>query len=500
MASGTSTFDVAIIGCGIAGLNAAVSAARDGARVAVLERARQEERGGNSRYSGANMLMKSCDDVADDFIDRLRESAAGGVAARLPTIWNPGSTFGSDPIPEQGEMDEVISTFSQEAPATLRELERLGVRFVHNAPLHGFGASYLGPDGGGLAIVDALAEEAGRWPKVSFLYETTATGLILNEDGALEGLRLRDAAGTSKSLRAASVVLASGGFEGNQEMLVRYLGRRASYLRPFAKGGYYNRGEGIEMALAIGAAPAGEYSNYHATPIDPRSDRRSALYGFIYGILVTQQGVRFVDEACGAVDFPPTSRTFNSPLQYEPVTRLIPDQPGGIAYIVVDSKIEDLPNRGGVFGTDQAPITAGNVRELGALLSMPLTSLEATVEEFNAHCRAGRFEPLQTDNLSTVGLAIPKSHWARPINTAPFYAFPVGVANVFTFGGLGVDSKARVLDLSGRPIPGLYAAGETIGLYYRTYPPATSALKAAVFGRIAGSDAARYAVKQASCI
>jgi tricarballylate dehydrogenase len=95
------------------------------------------------------------------------------------------------------------------------------------------------------------------------------------------------------------------------------------------------------------------------------------------------------------------------------------------------------------------------------------------------------------DGLATTGLAPPKSNWARPIDRAPFTAYPVISANVFTFGGLKIDEHGRVLDVDGAPIPGLYAAGETVGMYWRTYTGATSVMKGAVFGRLGGAHAAK---------
>ena len=115
-----------------------------------------------------------------------------------------------------------------------------------------------------------------------------------------------------------------------------------------------------------------------------------------------------------------------------------------------------------------------------------------TVNEYNAAVKKDvPFNHTIKDGKGTTGIEPPKSNWAHPVDRAPFHAYPIISSNVFTFGGLKVDSSARVLNTQGDPIPGLYAAGEIIGSYYRNYTGATSVLKGAVFGKIAGSDAAK---------
>ena len=141
--------------------------------------------------------------------------------------------------------------------------------------------------------------------------------------------------------------------------------------------------------------------------------------------------------------------------------------------------------------SDQPPIAAGTLPELAEKLGIGAGELAATVEAYNAACPTGTFKPLELDALATKpGYAPRKTNWARPLDKPPFLAFPIICGNCFTFGGLKVDTHARVINADGEPIPGLYAAGETMGLYYGTYPGATSVLRGAVFGRIAGAHAA----------
>jgi tricarballylate dehydrogenase len=276
-------------------------------------------------------------------------------------------------------------------------------------------------------------------------------------------------------------VLASGGFEGNPEMLTHYLGPRARYIRPVARGGYYNKGEGIRMALSIGAAACGDYGSFHAEPLDPRSGATEpVVLVFNYGILVNKLGLRFVNEAPATVD-----------ATYEAITRVIFEQPDGIAFVILDSRIDDVPNWKRSVRSDQPPISAATLPELAQKLGIDARQLAVTVEAYNTACPAGAFKPLETDGLATrPGYAPAKSNWSRPIDKPPFLAFPIICVNCFTFGGLKVDPDARVVNADGEIIPGLYAAGEVIGLYYGAYAGATSVLRGAVFGRIAGKHAA----------
>lgn len=474
-------YDVVVAGCGAAGLSAAVAAAEGGANVAVLERAPREDRGGQSRYTEAYLRMKSETEVTDDFEVHLAENSSGYVDPDLVAeTARPPSERAAYAAALSIAEPEFIATLADQAGPTIGWLKGFGLRFDF-LPTQFLTKSQprLLPVGGGLALVEALAEHAERLG-VRFHYETTAQRLDLDEDRRVTGLFARSR--TEGSLRlSGKVVLACGGFEGNAEMLARYIGPRAAFLRPICKGANFNRGEGIRMALDIGAATAGDFGSYHAEPIDPRSGvSEPSVFIFPYGILVNKDGRRFTDEAPGTVD-----------AHYESVTRRIFEQRDGLAYVVLDAKHTRIPNYRLGIRTDKPPVAAGSLPELAAKLDIPAEALTATVAEYNAACVPGAWRPLELDGLSTRALHPQKSNWALPIDEAPFHAYPIISANVFTFGGLKVDGQARVLDGDGEPIAGLYAAGEIIGTYYRTYTGATSVLKGLVFGRLAGQDAAR---------
>ncbi|WP_149537503.1 FAD-dependent oxidoreductase [Siccirubricoccus phaeus] len=474
-----TAYDVVVAGCGVAGLSAAVAAAEGGARVAVLERAPREERGGQSCYTEAYLRMKSHREVTDDFETHLAENGSGAID---PELVQEAARARGDRAAYARALSladpDFISTFAENAGPTIAWLEGLGVRFDF-LPTQFLTKSQprLLPVGGGLALVEALARRA-EGLGVAFHYETTAISLIQDEEGGVIGLNARRG---GRALRLhGKVVLACGGFEGNAEMQTRYIGPRSVHLRPICKGGYFNRGEGIRMALDIGAAPCGDFGSYHAEPVDPRSGvSEPSVFIFPYGILVNKAGERFVDEAPGTVD-----------AHYERVTRRIYEQRDGIAYVVLDAKHLSIPNYRLAIRTDQPPIAADTIAALAAKLDVPAVGLVSTVERYNAACVQGEWKPLELDGLATRDLQPPKSNWALPIDQAPFHAYPIMSANVFTFGGVKVDGSARVLDQDGEPIPGLYAAGEVIGLFWGTYTGATSVLKGLVFGRLAGQDIA----------
>ncbi|MCG8360782.1 MAG: FAD-dependent oxidoreductase [Kiloniellales bacterium] len=476
----SSQFDVIVVGCGIAGLSAAVSAAEAGASVAILERAPVEERGGNTRWTEAFMRMKNENEVADDFEEHFMANAGFNLDPSL--VAETAQPYGdwSSIVKAMSFTDpEMVFTLAREAGPTLAWLKTAGIRFSDMASyLITQSTTRICPVGGGLALVDALAEQAERLG-VTFFYETTLEDLLL-DTGAVAGIRANGKTERGLEFRGR-VVLACGGFEGNAEMQSLYYGEKARYIRPVARGGYYNRGEGIRVALAAGAAPCGDFSEYHAEPIDPRSGQSEPIvFVFPYGILVDAHGKRFVDEASYTVD-----------AIYENIARLINKLPGGIAYLICDSQLDKVPNWQRTVRSDQEPITADSLEDLAQTLGMPADALTATVEEFNAATVEGQFKPLELDGLATRGLTPPKSNWGLPLNSPPYRVWPVISANCFTFGGLRCNTNAQVLDHDGRPIPRLYAAGETMGLYYGRYTGATSVLRGAVYGRIAGQHAAQ---------
>ena len=483
-------FDVVVVGHGIAGMSAAVSAMQQGANVAVLERAPEEESGGATRYTEAYLLMKSEDELTDDFDAQMADSASANPDLNLIKEMA-GSHEGWSKLVRAASVTdpEYLATFSREAVPTVQWLKGYGVRFIPVRLAHITMSSSVSPmiipSGGGAAMLEALGKVA-REGRVRFFYETTGRSLIQNDDGAVVGVRAAGRGNRPVEFRAAAVVLASGGFEGSPEMLARYVGAGSINVRPVARGGHYNRGEGIRMALEIGAASSGDYNRYHSTPIDERSGRAEAkVLIFPFGIMVNRLGRRFTDEGEGAAYS-----------NYDRICYAIQRQPNGIGYAIFDAKINDIPDYMRAVFTDQPPIRADSIEELAGKLDLPAGALKETVRAFNEACRPGRFVESQADGLGTVGLEPPKSNWARTIEAAPFIAYPLIASGIITFGGIKTNARAEVLNSDGDRIPGLYAAGALVGVYYRRYPAATSVLRGATFGRIAGISAGK--ARQAS--
>ena len=475
-------FDVIVVGCGGAGLSAALAAQEKGARVCIIERASKDEFGGNTRYTGAWLRMKSVELVSEDFEAHFAENAGGYLdptviaeTARDPESWSAAARSASFVDPN------VVAVLADKAPETLVWASGFGVKYVTlDVPFPTSVQPRISPNGGGLALLEAFLP-AFLSKGGTIRYNSAADALCVGDDGSVEGVRGTGPNNRPFKVSATAVILACGGFEGNAEMLNRYMGPRAMYLRPMSRGGYYNKGEGIQMALDIGAAPCGDFGSCHASPFEPRSNRAGAsMYIYPYGILVNKEGMRFTDEGPG-----PTDET------YEGVTRHIYAQPNGIAWTILDAKLKDVPYQSVAIRTEHPAIEAPTLPELARKLGIPSDMFERTVREYNAACQPGAFDPVKLDGLSTTGLHPRKSNWARPIDAPPYKAYPIISSIVFTFGGLKTDAIGRVVNKQGDAIPGLYAVGETQGLYYGNYTGATSVLKGLVFGRLAGYDAAQ---------
>jgi tricarballylate dehydrogenase len=475
-------FDVVIVGCGVAGLSAAVAALESGASVAILERSDIENRGGQTRWTEAMMRMKNENEAADDFESHFAENSGHYLDPVLVNEAAGDYENWSSIVKVLNFTDpELISTLTDRAGPTLQWLKAHGVRFDLQPGGYFITTctTRLAPVGGGRAIVEAMATAAEKGG-ATFFYHTTARRLLQDDEGAVCGIEAVGPGNRAVRFQAGAVILASGGFQGNPEMLTHYLGTDARYLRPVARGGYYNKGEGIRMALAAGAAPAGDYGQIHAEPLDPRSGAPEPIVlVFSYGILVNKLGQRFIDEAPTTVD-----------ATYENITRHILKQPEGIAWVILDAKLNDVPNWRRSVRSDQPPVSAETLADLAVKLGIDTSALELTVAQYNAACGDGKFDPLVADGLRTaVDYQPSKLNWARPIDTGPFMAYPVICGNCFTFGGIKTNARSQVVNADGETIPGLYAAGEMTGLYYGTYTGATSVLRGAVFGRIAGSEA-----------
>ncbi|HVV14632.1 FAD-dependent tricarballylate dehydrogenase TcuA [Amycolatopsis sp.] len=452
--SASSPNPVVVIGAGIAGLSAAVSAAEQGAPVVLVDRAGPLEAGGNTRWTSAYFRLDDVYEPGESFVDEV----VGFSGGRTPAWY----------------FEELV----ERLPETMEWIQGHGARF-RRLPTYFINSNRprLQPHGGGEALLSALrpvAEKLG----VEFRYHCTAQRLM-TEDGRVTGVEVSGPEG-EQVLRARAVIIASGGFEGDQAALGEALPGDVTNLIPIAPGVTFNKGEGIRMALEIGARRGGQWDSFHAEPVDPRAENPEALVMvFPYGILVNKHGERFIDEGRGTVDE-----------TYESTARAVWAQPGGVAYFITDRKFERVADRERGLLTGRKPVSADTIEELAAALELPADRLAETVGAYNKSVADGEFDWRRPDGKGTEGIEPPKSNWALTVDEAPLLAYPVACAIVFTFGGLETDAGARVVDEDGAAIPGLYAAGECTGIYHDKYPGGTSVLRGMVFGRVAGQAAA----------
>lgn len=454
-------YDLVVIGCGAAGLAAAVSYAdrvgRD-ARVAVLERATREGRGGATRWT-SSWLRTTADRRLDPAFIETMERVSGGKADL-----------------------EYCRAFASEVPATFDFLDRHGVPWVYfDQPFanRNTGGGLAMPVPGGVAIVDTMTRVIDGLPNAAVLYETEAIAISTDSDGQVDGVRVRDPRG-ERHLASGSVVIACGGFEGSPDLLREHLGPHGAEMPLIAPTLANNRGDGIHLTRPFGADLAGQFDLFHGEPVDRRSSKPDAVvYAYPFGILVNRDAERFFDEGEDSFD-----ATFER-LGYEIWARQHQE-----AYFIAEKAILEWPNVPDIILTDQSPVEAPTLEELARKLGLDPRALAATVARYNAAIVPGETDRRIRDGKAATGIVPPKSNWATPIETAPFIGYPLTCAITFTFGGIRSDSRARVIRRDGTPIDGLYAAGEVTGIYYGSYPAGTSVLRALTFGRIAAREAA----------
>jgi tricarballylate dehydrogenase len=450
-----------IVGQGAAGLSAAVSAAERAARaqvpieVTLLEKAKEDAAGGNSRWSPSYMRMAAPDRIAPDF-EADMQRASGGKADKA-----------------------YFRRLAERAPATMQWLEAHGVRFDTPTYYLSVGPPRIQPVGGGAALIGQLLKAACR-AGVTIRYQASAARLIV-EGGIVRGVEVD---GDSR-INSDAVVLASGGFQGNPDMMAEFFGADARTMAMISPGSSFNTGDGIRLAIAAGATPSGDWSGMHAEPVDPRSRKPApVVLVYPYGIVVDKNGNRFFDEAAGLVH--ETWEAFARDIHL--------NRPGAIAYAILDAQLRSIAGFERAIRSDVPPFETETIEELARMIEVPPEALRRTIEAFNAAATGDviRFDATRCDGLAAApGLRPPKSNWARPIEKPPFLAYPLIGAIAYTFGGVATNETAEVLR-NGLPIPGLYAAGEMTAHFHGTAPNAVSMLRSVVYGKIAGEEAVEF--------
>ncbi len=483
-------YDVIVVGAGNAALAAAVSAVEQGARrVVALEKAPPELRGGNTHYSGG--LFRFAFDRAEDLrplVPDAEEHIPGFMTGVLPY---PKALFHADltRVTEGRTDPELAEILIGRSYDTIRWVAAQGIVMEPAVSLSGIkvGNTIKWSPG---AVIRARQEGVGlsrMWFEsaerrgVEVRYGTTASRLLQDKSGRVIGVMVRQPDGFAE-LTANAIVLGCGGFEANPEWRARYLGRPWDHAK--VRGTRYNTGDGLRMALEVGALPYGQWTGCHSTPIDagapPHGDRKltdkTNRLSYPFGVLVNARGRRFFDEG---EDF--------QLYTYAKLGGIILNEPGGIAWQIFDQKVTHLLE--GRYKTGQ-PFVADSLKDLVGLLTLDRAACLRTLEEYNAAVESGHFDPTTHDGLGTPGLEPAKSNWAQRLDTPPFVAYPVTGGITFTFGGVKVNDRAQVLDTRWEPISGLYACGEMVGgLFHVNYPGGTGLMSGAVFGRLAGASA-----------
>jgi len=487
--------DVLVVGGGNAALCAALSAAEQGASVAVLERAPVEERGGNSAFTAGTMraVYSGLEDVRKLVPDLSEEEIST----------TDFSSYSSDQffddmarVTRYRTHPDLCEALVMQSNETLHWMRAQGIRYIPAYAFHSFkvdgrskfwGGVAVVAAGGGIGLVDALYAAAGK-RGIQIHYEAQAHKLIQ------KGLRVcgvRASIGDRMTdITANAVVLACGGFESNAEWRTRYLGPGWDLAK--VRGTRFNTGDGIRMALEVGAQPYGNWAGCHACEWDLNAPDfgvreigdQFQKHCYQFSVMLNTDGRRFLDEGADL-----RSHT------YAKYGREILSQPGQAAWQVFDSKAFPL-YRSEYHIKQVTKVRANTLEELVKKMEgVNAAQALKTLQEYNAAVRRDiPFDPTGLDGKCTTGLAVPKSNWAIPIEEPPFEAYAVTCGITFTFGGIKINTAAEALDMRDRAIPGLYVAGEMAGgVFYFNYPGSTGLTNGSVFGRIAGRSAAGFA-------
>ncbi len=487
-------WDVIVVGGGNAALCAALSASEIRKKILVLERAPQDEAGGNSRftaglfrvaYRGVEDLKKVMPDLSAEEIARTdfgayTEEQFLDDMARV-------TEYRCDP-----DLTEILV---KKSLPTVEWMRGKGLRFTAAWGRQAFkvdgrfkfwGGLTVEAVGGGPGLVDGLTQAAKK-NGIEIWYGARALSL-LSDDSGVHGVRAKHG-GKTMELKSKAVVLAAGGFQADPEKRTRYLGPGWELAK--VRGTRFNTGDAIGMALDIGAAATGNWSGCHAVAWERNAPEFGDLavgdqfqkHSYPWGIYINAEGRRFVDEGA---DF----RNYT----YAKYGRVILNQPGQFAWQIFDGKVKHLLR-------DEYKIRQVTKRVSSSLeelvRSLDDINHENALKEIENYNRAVRtdipFNPNVKDGRGTRGLAIPKSNWANTLDTPPFEAYAVTCGITFSFGGLKIDTDAQVMSSDGAPIPGLYAAGELVGgIFWFNYPGGSGLTNGAVFGRIAGKNAASH--------
>lgn len=487
-------YDVVVVGAGNAAFAAAVSARENGAkRVVVLEKAPQEKRGGNTHFSGA-VLRFIYNDVSelDRFVPDAEREYPGFHKGVQPY---PVEAFREDLMKvTQGRSDPELSTVliknSYDTVCWMQDVGRHQYELAVSVMGVRVGNEVKWPRG---AMVRTVHEGVGlsrTWFEtaeamgIEIRYETGARRLVQDDSGKVTGVVVQGPQGF-ETINAKAVVLGCGGFETNPAWRRQYLGEPWEHAK--VRGSNFNYGDGLKMALDIGAMPWGHWGGCHATPINAEApdygvqhltDKTNRL-SYVYGVMLNVEGKRWIDEGADINSF-----------TYAKYGGLILKQPRSLVYQIFDSKVVHLLEPR--YSTSE-PFKSDTLEGLVKQLSLDHKQAMKTLDEYNAAAgHGGPYNPAVLDHVHTEGIDPPKTNWALKLDKPPYVSYPATGGITFTFGGLKINEHAQVIATDWKPIPGLYTCGEMVGgLFHYNYPLGTGLMSGLVFGRIAGRSAAR---------
>ena len=466
--------DVLVIGGGNAALCAALMAREAGASVLLLEAAPRAWRGGNSQHT---RNLRCMHDAPQDVL----------VEAY------PEEEFWQDLLKVTGgQTDEKLARLVIRASSNCRGwMRRHGVHFqpslsgaLHTARTNAF---FMG---GGKALVNAYYRSAENLG-VEIRYDSPVADIEL-QGGRFVAAHVpaRECHGRqlpAERIEARSCVLAAGGFESNRQWLREAWGENERGEWPadnfLIRGTRFNDGVLLRRMIEKGADKIGDPTQAHMVAIDARAPLYDGgictrIDCVSLGVVVNRDGERFYDEG---EDF--------WPKRYAIWGRLVAHQPGQVGFSIIDQKAL------GRFMPPVFPGTAADSLEaLAGLLGLPVQAFVETVRAYNRACQVGTFDHTRLDDCHTVGLEPAKSHWARPLDTPPYYGYPLRPGVTFTYLGLRTDETAAV-HFDGRPSPNLFVAGEMMAgnVLGKGYTAGVGMSIGTAFGRIAGTSAAAAA-------
>lgn len=456
--------DVLVVGGGNAGLSAAITAREAGASVLLLEHAPHAFRGGNSRHTRNLRVMHD------------------SPAATLVGSYSDADYWRDLLGVTHGKTDEHLARLAIKATAELLPwMQAHGARFQPalegTLSLSRTNAFFLG---GGKALMNAYYAAAERLG-VRVQYETEVHSLCL-VNGIIREVKTATKT-TPVSIRPKTVVVSCGGFQANIDWLREYWGDAACNF--IVRGTPYAQGTLLKNLLQQGAAPVGDPTQCHAVAVDARAPKFdggivSRLDCIPFGIVVDRAGRRFYDEGEDLW-----------PKRYAIWGRLVAKCPQQMAFAITDAKSEKL-----FMPSAFPPIRAECIRDLAEKLGIDAAGLQTTVDNFNEAVRPGKFDLAVLDDCRTARIEPPKTHWARPIDVPPFIGYPLRPGITFTYLGVKVNEKARVIMQDDTPSGNLFAAGEIMAgnILGEGYIAGIGMAIGAVFGRIAGREAAKLAL------